>query len=192
MHFDVSRFCTMADIHKSDPEGTATFNKKEKADPFLVLSGFTNSDEDQAMTAMFQGLFPSILVGALNLNVMKRVVSITKENNVIQIRHYKVTKKDLNVNEGLDMILKGHIPDLSDYQSVDEFVLEKMKQAPKDKKQCAIRLHEIGPRIDMELKQTETGVFGGMKVMDEEPVKKEKQYHYRAPKREKNPKAHKD
>ena len=185
MHFEVSRFCTMSDVHKSDNDGTATFNKKEKADPFLVLSGFGENDEDQALAAMFQGMFPSILVGALNLNTMKRVVSISKENGVIKIRHYKVTKKDLQVNEGLDMILKGHIPDLSDYQSVDDFVFEKMKQSAGEKRQTAVRLHEIGPRIDMVLKQTETEVFGGMKIIDEESVKKEKKYHYRAPKREK-------
>ena len=188
MHFDIKRFCTMSDVHKADINNTASFNKKEKADPFLVLSGFSNSDTDQAMTAMFQGLFPSILVGALNLNYMKRVISINKEGTTIQIRHYKVTKKDLQVNESIEMILKDKDIDLSNYQSIDDFVLEKIQTTKSDKKQCALRLHEIGPRIDMELKQTDVGVFGGMKVMEEETTKKDKQYHYRAPKRDKMPK----
>lgn len=184
MHFDIKRFCTMSDVHKYDLNNTASFNKREKADPFLVLSGFTDSDGDQAMTAMFQGLFPSIFIGGLNLNYMKRVISINKEGSTIQIRHYKVTKKDLQVNENIEMILKDQNIDLSKYETIDDFVLEKIQPTKTDKKQCAIRLHEIGPRIDMELKQTDVGVFGGMKVLEDEP-KKEKQYHYRAPKRDK-------
>lgn len=188
MHFDIKRFCTMSDVHKDDMNNTASFNKTEKADPFLVLSGFSNSDSDQAMTAMFQGLFPSILVGALNLNNMKRVVSINKEGTIIQIRHYKVAKNELHESGSINMILKDKNVDLSNYESIDDYVLEKIQTAKTDKKQCAIRLHEIGPRIDMELRQTDVGVFGGMKVIEDEPVKKDKQYHYRAPKREKKPK----
>ena len=188
MHFDVKRFCTMSDIHRADMQNTVPFNKQEKADPFLVLSGFSESDEDQALTAMFQGLFPSILVGALNLNYMKRVVSVTKEGSIIQIRHYKVTKRDLQGEEAIGMMFRDrefNSIDFGKYESVDELVMEKLQTTKTDKKQCALRLHEIGPRIDMELRQAEVGLFGGMKVIDEDASRKDKQYHYRPPKKDK-------
>jgi ribosome biogenesis protein SSF1/2 len=181
LYFNVLRYASIHDVHQGLEE-SATVNKNFRSEPFLVLDGFTTSDEDQVIVSMFQGLFPSIALGGCDLSVMKRVLIASKgEDGVISLRHYRVHKRDIRVNTAIRAIAEGHIPDLSDYESIDDFVLEGLaKKAPKA--QCAIHLLEIGPRVDLTFDHVETGVFGGMKLTEvEQKPEGQKQYRYRSP-----------
>lgn len=185
VYFDVLRYATIHDVHSAFPETTANYNKQARHVPFLVLSGFSSSDSDQVIVSMFQGLFPAVRPGQENVSLMKRVVLVSKnEDNSISLRHYKVSSK--NLNDGITGLLRGKIPDLSEYNEIDDYIMENVKASKKGKQKCAIRLVEIGPRIDMTFNHLETAVFGGMKLStDEEKPKEPKPYKYRPPKREK-------
>lgn len=180
--FNVERFATIKDVHH-DVEDTACFNKTTRTEPVLVLDGFTNSDEDQVTVSMFQGLFPEIKVGT-DMKFMKRVVIASKgEDGVISLRHFRIQRKDLQVNQSIKDIVDGNVTDLSDYESIDDYILQRITAQKEKKQRCAISLQEIGPRIDMTFKQVETGVFGGMKIsnVDEDKPRAEKKFKYRGP-----------
>ncbi|KAH0793490.1 Brix-domain-containing protein [Histomonas meleagridis] len=184
VYFDVQKYATIGDVHQAYPD-SANFNKKERSESFLVCEGFTDSDQDQVIVSMFQGMFPSIKLGQCNLKLMKRVVLASKDpDGVISLRHYKVTQRDLQISDPLQRLDRGKIPDLSMYESIEDYFMESLRNAPKEKRQRAIHLQEIGPRIDMTFKQLETNVFGGMKLTDPNAPTPQKTYKYRTPKKD--------
>jgi hypothetical protein len=75
---------------------------------------------------------------------------------------------------------EGHIPNFSDYESIDDFVSEGLA---KDRlRRNAIHFPEIGPRVDLKFNHVETGVFGEMKFTEvEQKPEGQKQYSYRSP-----------
>lgn len=171
LYFNIERFANIADVRKQ-VENFAVFNKTQLTIPFLILEGFSNSHEDQVMSAMFQGLFPALNVGTVNVSDLKRCVFISKdENGVIMIRHYKVQRRDLRVSDSIRQLVKKPLPDLSGFESFEDYILSTgIKEQSKPK--TAIQLLEIGPRIDMTLNHIETAVFGGMKMTDSNDTKK--------------------
>jgi ribosome biogenesis protein SSF1/2 len=181
IYFNVIRFASIHDVHDAVEE-SATLNKTIRSEPFLVLEGFSASDEDQVTVSMLQGLFPAIRLGECDLGAMKRVVIASKaEDGVVSLRHYRIKKRDIQVSAAIRAIAEGHIPDLSDYESIDDFVLEGLAKR-QAKAQCAIHLQEIGPRVDMVFDHVETGVFGGMKLKEVTERPPAKKFRYRSPK----------
>ena len=135
---------------------------------------------------MLQGLFPSIKLGQCNLKLMKRVVLASKdsETGVIAIRHYKINQRDLQISDPLRMIDKGQIPNLGQYESIEDYFMENLKaQSNNKKQQRAINLQEIGPRIDLSFKQVQTNVFGGNILNNTNDEPKQKTYKYKTPKK---------
>jgi ribosome biogenesis protein SSF1/2 len=173
----------MSDVHRAIAD-SALVNKVTRTEPFLVLEGFTKSDEDETIVSMFQGLFPELNLGQCDLTLMKRVIIVSKsEDDVISLRHYRIQKRDLQLTPALKAIVDGRIPDLSEYESIDDYVLEGLQTRRKDTKpKCAVHLQEIGPRLDFTFTQVETGVFGGMKLSQvQERERPERKFKYRSP-----------
>jgi len=169
LYFDVARYALIGDVRQAVEE-TATVNKTLRTQPFLVMEGFSQSDEDEVTVSMFQGLFPEIHMGECDIQIMKRVVIASKgEDGVIAVRHYRVQKRDVHVSAAIQAIADGKIPDLSGYESVADYVLEGLQAQKHTKPKQAIHLIEIGPRIDLVFDHVETGVFGGMKLTEVEP-----------------------
>jgi ribosome biogenesis protein SSF1/2 len=183
VYFNVLRYASMSDVHHGNPD-SALVNRSTRTEPFLVLEGFTKSDQDETIVSMLQGLFPELHLGHCDLNAMKRVVIASKsEDDTVSLRHYRIQKRDIHVNPALRAIVDGKVPDLSDYESIDDYLMEGMQSHRKDAKpKSAVHLQEIGPRIDITFSQVETGVFGGMKLSQvEEREKPEKKFKYRSP-----------
>lgn len=184
LYFNVLRYATINDIHQAYPESPG-FNKKERSESFLVCDGFGNNDQDEVIVSMLQGLFPSLHLGQCNLKLMKRVVLASKdsETGVISLRHYRIRQRDLQISSPLQMLERGQIPDLGQYESIEDYFMENLRAQSKNKKQQrAINLQEIGPRIDITFKQVQTNVFGGSILSNtEEP--KQKTYKYKTPKK---------
>lgn len=185
VYFNVLKYATINDIHQAYPESPC-FNKKERSESFLVCNGFGSSNEDEVVVSMLQGLFPSIKLGQCNLKLMKRVVLASKdsETGVIAIRHYKINQRDLQISDPLRMIDKGQIPNLGQYESIEDYFMENLKaQSNNKKQQRAINLQEIGPRIDLSFKQVQTNVFGGNILNNTNDEPKQKTYKYKTPKK---------
>jgi ribosome biogenesis protein SSF1/2 len=183
LYFDIVRYASVSDV-RGAVEDAVVVNKRLRREPFLVLEGFSTSNEDDVTVSMLQGLFPEIDLGQCDVSIMKRVVIASKaDDGVVSIRHYKIHTRDLQVNAVIQAIANGIIPDLSDYETIDDFVLQGIHSQKKAKPRQAIHLQEIGPRIDMTFNHVETGVFGGMKLteVDDKP-RPPKQFNYRSPK----------
>jgi len=166
LHFNIVRYALITDVHKN-VERTASVNKTNPWIPFPVMTGFTDSKEDQAMVSMFQGLFPSIDMEKANLSGMKRVVEFSKEEDgLISIRHYMIERRDPHLSAALRNIDEGKVTDLSKFETVEDYVQSAEKNKPK-KNICAIKLKEIGPRIDMMFKNLELGIFNGAVLTEE-------------------------
>ena len=171
VYFNVLQFSNISDV-KKEVERSVVYNKAQRSEPFLILDGFTESHEDKVMASMFQGLFPSLKIGQIDVSTLKRAVFISKDSdNVISIRHYKVQKRDLRISKGFQAFVKKPLPDLSGYETVDDFILS-TGITETNKPKTAIQLLEIGPRIDITLKSIETGLFGGMKMPESESFPK--------------------
>jgi ribosome biogenesis protein SSF1/2 len=183
VHFDVLRFTLMKDIRDGfrDEDGNigkaALFNKTQAGNAFPILEGFTDSDEDETLVGLFQGLFPSLDLATADLSIMKRAVLFSKgPDGVISIRHYTIDRRDTSKSIALQNIEKGKIKDLGNYQSIEEYFEKTQKAVPKKKNICTIGLREIGPRIDMKLDYVELNLFDGMKLQEQIKEKKRKFY----------------
>jgi ribosome biogenesis protein SSF1/2 len=182
-HFNVLRYTLMKDIRDGfrDEDGNlgkaALFNKTQAGTSFPILDGFSDSDEDETLVGLFQGLFPTLDLKTADLSSMKRAVLFSKAaDGVISIRHYSIEKRDTNKSVALQNIEKGKVGDLGKYQSIEEYVEKTQKAAPKKRNLCTIGLKEIGPRIDMKLDFVELNLFDGMKLQEQIKEKKRKFY----------------
>lgn len=168
LHFNIKKFATMADVRAGNKD-SATINRTHPGEAFPILEGFGDSNEDQTMVSMFQGLFPSFDPLTADLGLMKRAVYISKSaDGNISIRHYLVEKtnpREVAMNEAID---KAMSTNLKNYNSMTEYLDEIHKDQPKkDKKISTIKLKELGPRIDIVLDYTELNLFGGMKMQEQ-------------------------
>lgn len=168
LHFNIKKFATMADVRNGNKE-SATINKTHPGEAFPILEGFGESNEDQTVVSMFQGLFPSFDPNTADLGLMKRAVLISKgADGEISIRHYLVEKtdpKESAINEAVD---KAMNVDLSKYNSMAEYLEELEKTQPKrDKKISTIKLKELGPRVEIVLDYVEMNLYGGMKMQEQ-------------------------
>ncbi|ESO84096.1 hypothetical protein LOTGIDRAFT_184139 [Lottia gigantea] len=165
--------------------------------PLLVLNNFGGEGmQMKLMSTMFQNMFPSINVNKVNLNTIRRCVLVNydSETKLIEFRHYSVRAAPVGVSRGVKKLLKSHIPDLSRYADVSEYLAKGCNLSESEAEfdgphnevtlpqnvfgrgnmkssQSAIRLKEIGPRMTLQLIMIEEGCCDG-KVLFHEYVKK--------------------
>eukprot|EP00249_Psilotum_nudum_P013954 c24595_g1_i1 orf=223-1686(+) len=166
-----------------------------KCSPLIVLAGF-GSDEDQLKltTIMFQNIFPAIDVKTVKLATCQRVVllSYDKETKLIEFRHYAINLQPKGVSRRLRKLVQHRkIPDLRGLKDVSEFVtkigygseseaedesatvnlVSDYSRINRASQQSAVKLHEVGPRLTLQLVKVEGGLCSGA-VMFHEYVKK--------------------
>lgn len=144
---------------------------------------------------MFQNMFPPIDIAKLQVKECRRVVILQYEPRTSQVflRHYLITAAPIGLNKSVKKLLKSQLPDLGSLQDISEFVTKESfvrglsdseaEDAPDAKitlpqnyhgrgnrasNKSAIRLQELGPRLDMQLMKVSEEMDGG-KVL----------YHYR-------------
>ncbi|KAJ1917731.1 rRNA-binding ribosome biosynthesis protein [Mycoemilia scoparia] len=139
------------------------------------------------MTAMLQNLFPAINPANMVLADARRVVlfNYNTETDSIDFRHYAITVKPIGVTKGVKKIITNQdkLPDLHKFDDVSEYVLREAFASESDvedgpdssvtlsqnyvgrgnrrSEQRAIKLVELGPRMDLKLIKIEAGLCEG-------------------------------
>jgi len=154
--------------------------------PLLVLNNFNQEGKQfKLMTTMFQNMFPSINVQTMQLADARRVVLLNynSDTNMIDFRHYSIGVKPIGVSKSVKKIITTEVPNLADFEDISEYVLREavvsesdVEDGPdstvtlgqdyvgrgnKQSEQRAIRLHEIGPRMQLTLTKVENGLCSG-------------------------------
>ncbi|RIA92739.1 Brix domain-containing protein [Glomus cerebriforme] len=163
-----------------------SFGSEFHTSPLLVLNNFGGEeDKMKLMTTMFQSMFPSINVNKIQLAEARRVVlfNYNSDTKIIDFRHYSIGVKPIGISKSIRRIINSNIPDLNQYHDISEFVLreghmseseaesgvEATVTLPQDfigkinKKsdQRAIKLTEIGPRMELQLVKIQSGLCDG-------------------------------
>ncbi|KAG0743315.1 hypothetical protein G6F57_001037 [Rhizopus arrhizus] len=163
-----------------------------RTSPLIVLNNFQQSGKEfKVMTAMLQNMFPSIDIQTMQLSQAKRVLlfNYNDDTHQIDVRHYTIGVKATGVSKSIKRVVNTDLPNLGDYEDISDYVLREAIVSESDvedgpestvtvtherrNEQRAVRLHEIGPRMTLELTKVENGVCGG-EVLYHRYVKKTK------------------
>ena len=184
-----------AEDDAADPAAAAERQAAVDADPTATIVP-PSAATLKLTSTMFQNMFPPIDIAKLHVKDCRRVVILQYEpkSHQVFLRHYLVTAAPIGLNKSVKKLLKSQIPDLSSLKDISEFVTKdsytrnlsdsEAEDAPDAKitlpqnfhgrgnrasNKSAIRLQELGPRMDMQLLKVSEEMDGG-KVL----------YHYRS------------
>ncbi|XP_034251183.1 suppressor of SWI4 1 homolog [Thrips palmi] len=154
--------------------------------PLVVLNGFSGEGEHlKLMSTMFQNLFPTINLTKVNLSSIRRclLLNYIPETGMIDFRHYAIKVAPTGVSKGVKKMLQNKVPDLSRFKDMSEFMMKSGLMSDSEgeddpnshvivpqhlkfrgcqlAEKSAIRLHEIGPRMSIELMKVEEGLMAG-------------------------------
>lgn len=182
--FKILEFSLSSDIAKAQTRPRAPPDMYE-APPLVVMNGFTGPGEHlKLITVMFQNLFPAINVNTVKLSTCQRVLLINyhRETDSIDFRHYSISAQPVGVSRNIRKLVQNRkLPNLSALTDVSEFVtrsgygsesenedeLAKVKlnqdfgRANRASGQSAVKLHEVGPRMTLQLLKVEEGLCNG-------------------------------
>lgn len=109
------------------------FTEKFSTAPLLVMSGFTNLEDDEPnrlVTAMLQSLFPPLNVERIQLGECKRVVlfNLVKpadgSASYIEFRHYALHARQRDVNRGIKRLVNNSkLPNLNKIDDIADFIM---------------------------------------------------------------------
>lgn len=182
--FKIQSYSLVADIVRAQlrPRAPAGIFKNS---PLIVLAGFGSEEEYLKLTTtMFQNIFPAINVKTVKLATCQRVVllSYNKETKLIEFRHYSIALQPVGVSRGLRKLVQHRkIPDLRGLNDVSEFLTRAgyvseseaedeaatvqlasdIGRLNHNSQQSAVKLHEIGPRMSLQLVKVEEGLCSG-------------------------------
>lgn len=188
--FKINDYSLMADIARSQsrPRSTAGIFKNP---PLIVLAGFGSEEQQlKLITVMFQNIFPVIDVNTVKLSSCQRVVllSYNKDTKQIDFRHYSITLQPLGVSRRIRKFVQNRqVPDLRGLDDVSEFITKpnygsesEMEDEAATVKlvndcgrvnrastQSSVKLHEIGPRMTLQLVKVEEGLSSGAIIFHE-------------------------
>ena len=177
----------MARDVKSSLKRQVTYEKQFLNHPLLIMNGFSgDARELQLTSSMFQNMFPSINVSKIKLGSIRRCVLLNRDEETgnIEFRHYTIKLAPVGLSKGIKKIATGKIPNLGRYEDMSEFLNSRGGQTSESEgeedetsrvtlpqgvsargnlpqEQSAIRLIELGPRINMKLMKIEEGLFDG-------------------------------
>ncbi|KAJ1985301.1 rRNA-binding ribosome biosynthesis protein [Dimargaris verticillata] len=156
--------------------------------PLLILNNFDYKQEHlKLMGTTLQNMFPSIQVKTMSLHKTQRVVmfNYNKETERIDFRQYIIRVKRIGVSKSIKRIMANKLPTLKGIDDISEYVLReaaasesdmedgpdntvtvtggRIGSGPEDQQsdKRAIRLQEIGPRMELQLFKIEAGVCAG-------------------------------
>jgi len=183
--FRVHFYSLMKDVGKLHKRNV--IGAKDGLTPALVVMSGFGSEENHVklMATMFQNMFPTISVANTDLRDCKRVVLLkfNKDTQRVELRHYRITLTHVNVSRTVKRVISNRIGDhLKNYNDVADFVLfggdalssgseaddptgeshvQVGEELRKIASKMAVRLIELGPRIQFELVKVESDFFKG-------------------------------
>jgi len=178
---------------QEDAEEAAAAEAERLASPTATLIP-PSADTLKLTATMFQNMFPPIDVSTLQVKDCRRVVLLQYEpkTSSVLFRHFLISAAPVGLNRGIKKLMKSQIPDLGHLRDISEFVKDEYTRALSDSEaedapdakitlpqayhgrgnraanKSAIRLHELGPRMDLQLMKIEEEMDGGKVI-----------YHYR-------------
>ncbi|KAJ3087846.1 hypothetical protein HK102_010169 [Quaeritorhiza haematococci] len=186
LSFRINSYSLMRDIRalQKNPKSAAS---DFKTAPLVVLNNFGGDDRHiKLMTIMFQNMFPSINVHKIKLADARRVIifNLNTATGEIEFRHYSITIKATGISKSVKNILYADIPDMHKLEDVGDYILRGAgasesdvedgpdstvsiprkpsgKQQGQHSEQRAIRLVELGPRLQLQLIKIQSGVCEG-------------------------------
>ncbi|KAJ2504346.1 rRNA-binding ribosome biosynthesis protein [Coemansia sp. RSA 2049] len=166
-----------------------TSDAEYKTAPLIILNNFAGEGkgkELKLMTAMLQNMFPAINPSTMHLSEARRVVlfNYNDETDMVDFRHYTIVVKPVGITKGVKrVILSTNVPSLAGYSDISEYVLREafasesdMEDGPESavtlaqdyvgrgnrkNEQRAVRLLELGPRMELKLMKVEGGLCQG-------------------------------
>eukprot|EP00730_Choanoeca_flexa_P018196 TRINITY_DN8839_c0_g1_i1.p1 TRINITY_DN8839_c0_g1~~TRINITY_DN8839_c0_g1_i1.p1 ORF type:complete len:441 (+),score=106.02 TRINITY_DN8839_c0_g1_i1:1025-2347(+) len=179
--FRVTQYTLMKDVAASIPKPKA-IGKQFLNPPLLVLNNFgANTLQIKLVQRVFQNMFPSINISEVNLSGIKRVAlfNMNDDTGEIEFRHYDISLKPVGLSKSVKSVLKSNIPDLSKYDDISDYILsqaggyesdgdamaeqvelpEELRKTQSD--QSAVKLTELGPRMNLKLLKIEEGLAEG-------------------------------
>jgi ribosome biogenesis protein SSF1/2 len=122
----------------------------------------------------------------MQLNQAKRVLlyNYNEDTGMIDFRHYSIGVKTTGVSKSIKRVITTNLPNLGDFEDISDYVLKEAVISESDvedgpestvtlaqdlagrnhnrkNEQRAIRLHELGPRMTLELVKIENGLCDG-------------------------------
>ncbi|KAH9320526.1 hypothetical protein KI387_015165, partial [Taxus chinensis] len=183
--FKVHDYSLAADIARSQSRPKSSSSGIFKTPPLIVLAGFGSEEQQLKLTSvMFQNIFPVIDVNSVKLSSCQRILllSYNKETKLIDFRHYAITLQPLGVSRRIRKFVQNHrIPDLRNLNDVSEFITKPNYGSESEAEdeaatvklatdcgrgnrassQSSVKLHEIGPRMTLQLVKVEEGLCSG-------------------------------
>lgn len=159
--------------------------------PLIVLNNFRSDENHIKLLNMtFQNMFPSIDVQTVKLSDCRRVVlfDYDHEQDRVEFRQYLIRANPLGLSKNVKRIMRAKIPNLANCQDISEFVLgnagamnggmtsdsevddetshislpdDFQGRGNKKSEKSAIRLHELGPRLSLQLSKVEREICEG-------------------------------
>ncbi|GFN98239.1 suppressor of swi4 1-like protein [Plakobranchus ocellatus] len=151
----------------------------------MVTNIPSDNMEHRLMNVTFKNMFPSINPNTVRLDTMRRTVLINydPETQNVDLRHYSVKVVPTGVSRAMKKLMKTHLPDLGHHKDIADIFLDKglsdsegEQDGPHNQVTVsqkirgrgithnavnAIRLKEIGPRLNLKLVKIEEGFEGG-------------------------------
>ncbi|KAM8703458.1 hypothetical protein ACLKA7_008133 [Drosophila subpalustris] len=169
-----------------------------KHPPLVIMNNFSGDGKHlKLMATTFQNMFPSINLAQVSIDTIRRCVlfSYNTETKLVEMRHYSVQVVPVGLKKAVQKIVSGTVPNLSKCNEVIDFVTRDgyaseseaeddeqshvvLAQTLKSKgnlEDCksSVKLHEIGPRLTMQLIKIEEGLLTGEVLYHDHVVKTE-------------------
>lgn len=142
------------------------------------------------ISTMFQNMFPSININKVAVGDIRRclLVKYDEETDQIYLRHYSIKAVPVGVSRRVRRMIQTRLPDMSGFNDVGDYLLNNggvtsesegemdgdhnqidLPQSMPGRgnvksQQSAIRLHELGPRLTIQLVKIEEGLCDGKVV----------------------------
>jgi len=151
----------------------------------MVTNMPADNMENKLMNVTFKNMFPSINPNIVKLNNMRRTVLVNydKETKSVDVRHFTMKVVPTGISRAMKKLMKPKLPDMSKHTDIADVFLDKglsdsegeqdgphskvtVTQKIKDRGVArnatnAIRLKEIGPRLNLTLMKIEEGFEAG-------------------------------
>jgi len=202
--FRIRSYALAADLAATLRRPYSAGNAVWQSNPLLVLSDFDQSQQEQSLAAtMLRNLFPPINVQTLQISACRRIVMLHQrpgeEGGGVELRQYVIKAAPTNVSRGIKKLTRGNrVPSLGRYGSMADYLAgrggyssesggetddDEKVDLPQDyvgrgavrDQRVGVRLHEIGPRLSLELVKVQEGVCDGAVLFHAERTKTEEE-----------------
>eukprot|EP01135_Chromosphaera_perkinsii_P000752 Nk52_evm40s151 gene=Nk52_evmTU40s151 len=161
-----------------------------KNPPLVVLNNFSSENQAQHLMSTFlQNMFPAINVHTVQLADVKRCVlfNYNKESGLVEFRHFLVKMAQVGVSRVVKRIVQTKVPNIGACEDIADYILgggtggytsesdvedldgENSVTLPQNvngrgnskSQQRAVKLQELGPRMNLKLLKIEDGFCDG-------------------------------